>query len=197
MKENEIMVNEGGINSTWFTRIRIEPDDTVTILEHYRKHNSEEFTADEKNAIRHPEYYGRNIWEEKEEGRIAVKYNVPNLGWKSIKNPKYIFGYKKEEEKPITKEEEEDIIKQIAEEKKSMLEIISIVEKDADEKLKKTSPECYSTREKIIEEDLFDKLRDKINEKKKSINYPNPRSKADQEVAINIQTLQQSLYETY
>ena len=196
MTENEMLINEGGINSTWFTRLRIEPDNTVTILEHYRRHNSEEFSDDEKSALHHPEYYGSNIWEEGI-GRVAIKYNVPGLGWRLIDNAKYIFDYKKEEEKPITKEEAKQTIEQIAEEKKSMLEIISIVEKDADEKLKTTNPECYSTRDKIYEEGLFDKLRNKIEDKKKLINYPNPRSKEDQKIRINIQTLEQSLYDTY
>jgi hypothetical protein len=30
MENNEILINEDGINHTWFTRIRIEPDETVT-----------------------------------------------------------------------------------------------------------------------------------------------------------------------
>ena len=196
MKENEMIINEGGINSTWFTKIRIEPDNTVTILKHYRKHNSEEFTTEEKNAIRHPEYYGSNIWEEGA-GRVAIKYNVPGLGWRLIDNSEYIFGYGKEEQKTMTREGAKEIIEQIAEEKKSMLEIMSIVEKDAEEKLKTTSPECYSTREKIYEEDLFSKLRNKIEEKKKSTNYPNPKSKEEREIHTNIQALEHSLYETY
>jgi hypothetical protein len=51
---NEMLINEGGTNWTWFTRIRIEPDDTVVILEHYRKHNSEKFTNDEKKCYTSP-----------------------------------------------------------------------------------------------------------------------------------------------
>jgi hypothetical protein len=147
-----------------------------------------------KNAIRHPEYYGRNIWEEGE-GRIAIKYNVPEFGWKFINNPKYIFDYTKE--KPPTREEAKEIIERIAEEKKSMLDIISIVEKSADEKFRATSPEYYLIREQIYEENLFDKLRNKIEEKKKLTNYPNPKSKEEQKIHINIQTIEQSLYDTY
>ena len=45
MKENEILINE---DSTWFTRLRKEQYNTATILEHYRKHNSEEFTKEKK-----------------------------------------------------------------------------------------------------------------------------------------------------
>lgn len=191
---NEMVINEGGINVTWFTKLRIEPDDTVTILEHYRKHNSEEFTPEEKGAIRHPEYYGSNIWEEGE-GRVAIKYNVPNIGWKIISNPKYIFDYKKE--KPLTKEEAKGVIEQIAEEKKSMFEIMSIVEEIAEEKLKATNPEYHAIRDQIYEEDLFDKLRSKIEEKKKLTNYPNSRSKEESKIHINIQTIEQSLYDTY
>ncbi len=190
----EMIINEGGINWTWFTRLRMEPDDTVTILEHYRKHNTEEFTQDEKNAIRHPEYYHQSTWEEGE-GRVATKYNVPGLGWKTISNPKYIFSYKKE--KPPTREEAKEIIEQVAEEKKSMFDIMSIVEKDAEEKFKASNPEYYAIREQIYEEDLFDKLRNKIEEKKKSTNYPNSRTKEDSKTHINIQTIEQSLYDTY
>lgn len=191
---NEMLINEGGINYTWFTRIRIEPDDTVTILEHYRKHNTEEFTTDEKNAIHHPEYYGSNIWEEGK-GRIAIKYNVPNIGWKLISNPKYIFGYEKE--KHLTQEDAKGIIEQIAEEKKSMLDIMSVVEKDAEEKFKVTNPEYYTIRDQIYEEGLFDKLRNKIEEKKKLTNYPNARTKEENKLHINIQTIEHSLYDTY
>ncbi len=189
----EILINEGGINWTWFTRLRIEPGDTVTILENYRKHNDEEFTTEEKNAIHHPEYYGSNIWEEGE-GRVALKYNVPGLGWKIINNPKYIFEYTKE--KPPTPEGAKQLIEQIAEEKKSVLDIISIVEKSADDKLKETNPECYLLKDKIYEEGLFDKLRNKIEEKKKLTNYPNPKSK-EHKIHIDIQTIEQSLYDTY
>jgi len=198
--DNEMLINEGGINWTWFTRIKIEPDDTVTILEHYRRHNSEEFTTDEKNAIHHPEYYGSNIWEEGKD-RIAIKYNVPNIGWKLISNPKYIFGYEKE--KPPTlkaakvAEEATEIIEQVAEEKKSMLDIISVIEKDAEEKFKATNPEYYLLRDQIYEEDLFDKLRNKIEEKKKLTNYPNARSKEENKLHIDIQTIEHSLYDTY
>jgi hypothetical protein len=196
MEENEMIINEGGINSTWFTRIRIESDETVTILEHYSRHNSEEFSPDEKGAIRHPEYYGSNIWEE-EKGRIAIKYNVPELGWKLINNPKYIFDYKKEESKPLTKEDAKGIIEQIAEEKESMLDIMSIVEKSAEEKFEATNPEYYAIRDQIYEEELFDKLRGKIEEKKKLTNYPNARSKEENTLHIDIQTIEQSLYDTY
>lgn len=192
--DDEILINEGGINWTWFTRIRIEPDDTVTILENYRKHNTEEFTADEKNAIRHPEYYGSDKWEEGK-GRVAIRYNVPGLGWKLISNPKYVGDYGKE--KPPTQEEAKDIIEQVAEEKKSMLEIISIVEKSADEKFKVTDPEYYAIREQIYEENLFDKLRNKIEEKKRLTNYPNARSKEENKIHIDIQTIEQTLYDTY
>lgn len=191
---NEMLINEGGINWTWFTRIRIEPDDTVTILEFYRRHNSEEFTAEEKNAIRHPEYDHSGKWEEGK-GRVAIRYNVPELGWKLISNPKYIFGYEKE--KPLTKEEAKGIIEQIAEEKKSMLDIMSIVEKDAEEKFKATYPEYYIIRDQIYEENLFDKLRNKIEEKKKLTNYPNARSKEENKLHIDIQTIEHSLYDTY
>jgi hypothetical protein len=196
MEENEMVINEGGINSTWFTRLKIEPDETVTILEHYRRHNSEEFSPDEKGAIHHPEYYGSNIWEEGE-GRVAIKYNVPGLGWKFINNMKYIFDYKKEESQPFTKEGAKEIIEQIAEEKRSMLEILSIVEESANEKFEATNPEYYATRDQIYEEELFDKLRDKIEEKKKLTNYPNARSKEENNMHIDIQTIEQSLYDTY
>jgi hypothetical protein len=200
MDKNELLINEGGINSTWFTRIRIEPDYTVTILEHYRKHNSEEFTADEKNAIHHPKYYDSDIWEEGK-GRVAIKYYVPEIGWKLINNPKYIFDYGKE--KPPTQnaakaaEEAKEIIEQVAEEKKSMLDIASIVDKIADEKLKDTYPEYYLIRDQIYEEGLFDKLRNKIEEKKKLTNYPNTKTKEEREIHIDIQTIEHSLYETY
>ncbi len=197
MEEYDMLINEGGINWTWFTKIRIEPDDTVTILEHYRKHNSEEFTSEEKSAIHHPEYYGSNIWKEKKEGRIAIKYNVPELGWKVISNPKYIFGYEKDEQKPPTKEEAKEIIEQIAEEKKSMLDIMSIVEKASEEKFKATNPEYYAIRDQIYEEGLFDKLKEKIEEKKKLTNYPNPRSKEESKIHIDIQTIEHSLYDTF
>lgn len=196
MEENEMLINEGGINSTWFTRIRIEPDETVTILEHYRRHNSEEFTTEEKTAIHHPEYYGSNIWEEGK-GRVAIKYNVPELGWKLINNPKYIFDYEKEESKQLTKDDAKEVIEQIAEEKKSMLEIISIIDETASKKLKETNPEYYATRDKIYEEDMFDKLRGKIEEKKKLTNYPNARSKEENRLHIDIQTIEQSLYDAY
>lgn len=192
---NEMLINEGGINWNWFTRIRIEPDNTVTILEHYRKHLSEKFTAEENNAIRHPKYYGSDMWEEGK-GRVAIKYNVPELGWKLINNPKYIFSYEKE--KPPTPEEAKKIIEQVAEEKKAMLDIIEIVEKDADEKFKATNPECYLLRDQIYEKGLFDKLRNKIEEKKKSIsNYSNPKTKDELEIRINIQTIEHSLYDTF
>jgi hypothetical protein len=197
MDNNEILINEGGINWTWFTRIIIEPDETVTILEHYRKHNSEEFTQDEKGATHHPEYYGSDKWEEGK-GRVAIKYNVPGLGWKVINNQKYIFDYKKEEsQKPPTIDEAKVIIEQIAEEKKSMMEIMLIVEKSADEKFKSTNPEYYSIRDQIYEEELFDKLRNKIEEKKKLTNYPNGISKEETKLHIDIQTIEQSLYDTY
>lgn len=191
---NEMLINEGGINSTWFTRIRIESDDTVTILEHYRKHNSEEFSIDEKNAIHHTKYYGSDMWEEGK-GRIAIKYNVPELGWKLISNPKYIFDYTKE--KHITQDEAKKIIEQIAEEKKSMLDIISIVEKTADEKFKDTYPEYYLIRDQMYEGDLFEKLRNKTEEKKKLTNYPNARSKDQQKIHIDILTIERSLYDAY
>jgi hypothetical protein len=197
---NEILINEGGTNHTWFTRIRMEPNDTVTILEHYRRHNSEEFTVDEENAIHHPEYYGSNVWEEGE-GRMAIKYNVPGLGWKLISNPKYIFDYVKDKPPTINAakaaEEAKEIIEQVAEEKKSMSDIITIVEKSADEKFKATNPEYYLLRDQIYEGDLFDKLRNKIEEKKKLTNYPNPRSKEEQKIHINIQTIENSLYDTF
>ncbi len=197
---NEMLINEGGINYTWFTRIRIEPDDTVTILEHYRKHNTEEFTTDEKNAMPHPEYYGSDIWEEGV-GRVAIKYNVPKLGWKLINNMKYIFDYGKEKsptiKAPKAAEEARGIIEQIAEEKKSMLDIMSIVEKDAEEKFKATNPEYYIIRDQIYEEDLFDKLKNKIEEKKKLTNYPNARSKEENKLHVDIQTIEHSLYDTY
>jgi len=188
-----MLINEGGINWTWFTRIRIEPDDTVTILEHYRKHNTEEFTADEKNAIRHPEYYHDKIWEEGKD-RVAIRYNVPGLGWRLIKNPKYIFDYKK---KPPTTEEAKEIIEQVAEEKRSALDVVSIVEKDADEKFKEINPEYHRIKEQIYEENLFDKLMNKIKEKKKLTNYPNPRTKEEEKIHANIATLETSLYDTY
>lgn len=191
---NEMLINEGGINWTWFTRIRIEPDDTVTILEHYRRHNSEEFTTDEKNAIRHPEYYGSDKWEEGK-GRVAIRYNVPEIGWKLISNPKYIFGYEKE--KPITREEAKEIIEQVAEEKKSMLDIMSIVEKDAEEKFKATNPEYYLLRDQIYEGELYDKLMGKIEEKKKLANYPNARSKEERKIHIDIQIIEHSIYDTF
>lgn len=191
---NEMVINEGGINSTWFTKLRIEPDNTVTILGHYRKHNSEEFTKEEKDAIHHPEYYGSNIWEEGK-GRVAIKYNVPGLGWKLINNMKYIFDYK--EEKPPTREEAKEIIERITEEKKSMMDIMSIVEEIAEEKLKATNPEYHAIRDQIYEEDLFDKLRSKIEEKKKLTNYPNSRSKEESKIHVNIQTVESSLYDTY
>lgn len=197
---NEMLINEGGINWTWFTRIRIEPDDAVTILENYRKHNTEEFTTDEKNAINHPEYDYSDKWEEGK-GRVAIKYNVPGLGWKLISNPKYVGDYEKE--KPPTlkaakaAEEAKEIIEQVAEEKKSMLDIISIVEKSADEKFKATNPEYYVIRDQIYEENLFDRLRNKIEEKKKLINYPNIRSKEELKIKIDIQIIEHSLYDTY
>lgn len=191
---NEMLINEGGITWTWFTRIKIESDDTVAILDNYRKHNTEEFTADEKNAVRHPTYDYSDKWEERK-GRIAIRYNVPGLGWKLISNPKYVGDYGKD--KPPTQEEAKEIIEQIAEEKKSMLDIISIVEKIADEKFKATSPEYYSIREQIYEENLFDNLRNKIEEKKKLTNYPNSRSKEERKIHIDIQTIEHSLYDTY
>lgn len=194
MNKDELLINEGGINYTWFTRIRIELDLTVTILEHYRKHNSEEFTADEKNAIHHPKYDDSDIWEEGL-GRIAIKYYIPEIGWKLINNPRYIFDYGKE--KPSTREAAKEIIEQVAEEKKSMLDISSIVEKIADEKFKDTYPEYYLMRDQIYEEDLFDKLRNKIEEKKKLTNYPNSRSEDERKIHIHIQTIEHSLYETY
>ena len=89
------------------------------------------------------------------------------------------------------------IIEQIAEEKKSMMEIFTIVEESANEKLKATHPEYYSTRDQIYEEDLFDKLRNKIEEKKKLTNYPNAMSKEENTLHIDIQTIEQSLYNTY
>lgn len=192
--DDGMLINEGGINWTWFTRIKIEPDDTVTILENYRKHNSEEFTTEEKNAIRHPEYDYSGKWEEGK-GRIAIRYNVPELGWKLISNPKYVGDYGKE--KPPTREEAKEIIEQVVEEKKSMVEIVSIVEKIADEKFKATNPEYYLIRDQIYEENLFDKLRNKIEEKKKLTNYPNSRSKEEQKIHIDIQTIEHSLYDTY
>lgn len=192
--DSEILINEGGINWTWFTRIRLEPDDTVTILEHYRKHNTEQFTTEEKNVIRHPKYYGSDMWEEGK-GRVAIRYNVPELGWKLISNPKYIFDYTKE--KPITKEEAKGIIEQIAEEKKAALDILSIVEKSADIRLKEINPECYSIREQIYDKGLFDRLTNKIEEKKKLTNYPNARTKEERKIHNTIQTLEQTLHNTY
>lgn len=198
MEENEIIVNEGGTNSTWFTRLKIEPDKTVTILEHYRRHNSEDFTNEEKSAISHPEYYGSNIWEEGK-GRVAIKYNVPGLGWKLINNMKYIFDYEKDESRPLTKEDTKEIIEQIAEEKKSMMEILSIVETGAEEKLKATSPEYYAIRDQIYREkdSLFEKLREKIEKEKKLTHYPNSKSKDEQKAHIDIQTIEIALYDTY
>ncbi len=91
----EMLINEGGINWTWFTRIRLEPDDTVTILENYRRHNTDEvFTDEEKHAKSHPNYEGSNIWKETK-GRIAIEYFVPKLGWKIINNQKYVGDYGK------------------------------------------------------------------------------------------------------
>ncbi len=85
-------------------------------------------------------------------------------------NMKYIFDYGKEKpptiKAPKAAEEAKGIIEQIAEEKKSMLDIFSIVEKDAEEKFKSTNPEYYIIRDQIYEEDLFDKLRNKIEEKR-------------------------------
>jgi hypothetical protein len=195
--DNELLINEGGINYTWFTRIKIEPDYTVTILEHYRKHNSEEFTTEEKNAVYNP--YS-DIWEEGL-GRIAIKYNVPEIGWKIINNPKYIFDYQKEKpptiKAPKSAEGAKEIIEQVAEEKKSMLDIMSIVEKIADEKFRSTNPDYYQIRDQIYEENLFDKLRNKLEEKKKLTNYPNSRSEDERKIHISIQTIEQSLYDTY
>jgi hypothetical protein len=114
---------------------------------------------------------------------------------------KYIFDYQKEEQSiskpPSTQEEAKIIIEQIAEEKKSMMEILSIIEKNAEEKLKETNPEYYATRDQIYEEGLFDKLRDKIEEKKKLTNYPNSGSKEESKIHIDIQTIEQALYNTY
>lgn len=89
-----VLINEGGINWSWFTRIRLNDDDTVTILRFYRKHkgNYPDWTEDEKKAKMHPGYYAVVIWKE-DEKRTALKYNVPGLGWKEIRNKKYIFDY--------------------------------------------------------------------------------------------------------
>jgi hypothetical protein len=112
---------------------------------------------------------------------------------------KYIFDYKKEEQKPPTREEAKIIIEQIAEEKKSMMEILSIVEQSAEEKLKTTNPEYYSIRDQIYKEKdgLFEKLREKIEKEKKLTNYPNSMSKDEQKAHIDIQAIETALYDTY
>jgi hypothetical protein len=94
--EKGLLINEGGINWRWFTRIKLNPDGTVTILENYRRHLDETpyWTDEEKKAMSHTEYYGANIWKE-EPGRVAIEYNIPGIGWRKITNPKYIGDYGK------------------------------------------------------------------------------------------------------
>lgn len=87
-----LLINEGGINWRWLTRIRLNPEGTVTILEHYRKYLQEYWTDDERRAMSHPKYYGAEIWEESPD-RTALKYHVPGIGWTVIVNPKNIFSY--------------------------------------------------------------------------------------------------------
>lgn len=199
MEENELLINEGGIRYKWFTKIRINPDDTVTILKYYRKHISEEFTKEELSAINHPEYYHQDIWkvDDTKLREIALEYNVPELGWKKIENPKYIFDYNDYREEEISKKEAKKIIKEIAEAKKSAIDIYSITEESADEKFKELNPECYSVKEEITEEDLFKKLKVKIEEKKKFTNYPNARTEDERKIHRNIDILESALYDTY
>ena len=83
---------EGGINWRWFTELAVS-DNGVTIIKNWRIHldNSHLFP---KDAIQHPQYYHQSIWRESEDGkRTALAYNVPDIGWLPILNPKYVGSY--------------------------------------------------------------------------------------------------------
>lgn len=85
-----MIISEGGINWCWFTEIIVE-DNGVTIVRHWREHR-EGWKTFPKDAIQHPGYWHTSIWKEGE-GRIALEYFVPGIGWKTILNPQFIFSY--------------------------------------------------------------------------------------------------------
>ncbi len=91
-----MIINEGGINWEWFTILDIVPTGVKIIL-HDRFHKGEALPDYiQREQIIHPEYYHEQIWKEKG-NRTAVAYNVPGIGWRKIINPKYIFGYLKQD----------------------------------------------------------------------------------------------------
>lgn len=94
------------------------------------------------------------------------------------------------------KEEAKKFIEELREKKLSMLEIFDIVKTKSDERLKGLNPKCHLVQEQINEEDLFKKLKDKLEQKKKDTNYPNARTNEERTTHLNIQHLEDSLYKT-
>jgi hypothetical protein len=85
------IVREDVINWTWFTEFTVNPDKTVTIHRHFRLHQGDSWPAKLKAAPDHPSSHA-DIFKE-DDKRTAIEFNVPNVGWLPIANPKYIFSY--------------------------------------------------------------------------------------------------------
>lgn len=100
-------------------------------------------------------------------------------------------------DKEIKREEAKKFIEELAEKKRSMIEIFSIAEGLADKRLQKVNPKCHLVKTKINKEDLFKTLRAKLEEKKKLTNYPNAKTKEERQVHNDIQELESSLYDTF
>ena len=89
----ERIYNEGGMNWAWFTKLRIVGDRAVRILKYWRLHKDEEWPEECMKAPYHPAWHHSEKWKETGASRIATEYNLPDLGWCRIVNPKYIFDY--------------------------------------------------------------------------------------------------------
>jgi len=88
MSAKRIIFAEPVINWIWYTELDLNPDNTVTIIRHYRLHGKRD---------RHPNGTvfnggGGSPYRENEE-RIALEYHVPGKGYLKISNPQHIFSY--------------------------------------------------------------------------------------------------------
>jgi hypothetical protein len=76
---------DNGINWIWYLEVDLNPDNTVTIIKHYRIHKYE--------GDKHPVATLSYRLEETED-RTVTRVKIGAEEWRIVTNPKYIFDYK-------------------------------------------------------------------------------------------------------
>lgn len=93
---------------------------------------------------------------------------------------------------PKNREEAKDFIETLAEQKLSMMDMFGIVKENSTKNLKKLNPKCHLLVKRIYDEDIFKKLRDKLEEKKKETGYNTADGNPETDKMIN--QLESALY---